>query len=292
VKGVLMAIHFGKRWRKQPDAAGAPVEGTQEVLPAPIPLPVPAHPAAAPAPGGFRIEARRVGILLVHGLTSTPLSMEPLGMALARHGMDVEGILLPGHGSRPEDLIGVAWEDWYASVRAAVADMRTRYDRVFVCGQSLGGSLALHLAAEENVHGVITLAGVAYLRDWRLRFLPLVARFRRWRRSPGNDIARPGTQDTGSYDRMPFTAIQELLELSKLVRQELPQVTAPALVMQSAVDHVVHAKNADYIHDRLGSRRKELVRLQNSYHVISLDNDFELVVDRIVRFVRRFGFER
>ncbi len=173
-----------------------------------------------------------------------------------------------------------------------MADMRRRYDRVFVCGQSLGGSLALHLAAEEDVHGVITLAGVAYLRDWRLRFLPFMARLKRWRRSPGNDIAKPGTQDTGSYARMPFSAIQELLELAKHVRADLPKVTAPALVMQSAVDHVVHSKNADFIHDRLGSRRKELVRLQNSYHVISLDNDFELVVDRIVRFVRRFGLDR
>ena len=54
----------------------------------------------------------------------------------------------------------------------------------------------------------------------------------------------------------------------------------------------MHTGNADYIHDHLGSRAKEIVRLQRSYHVISLDNDLDLVVDRIVRFVRKVGCAR
>jgi carboxylesterase len=97
-------------------------------------------------------------------------------------------------------------------------------------------------------------------------------------------------RDKGSYDRMPFSAIRELLELGRQVRLNLDKVKAPALVIQSSVDHVVHPGNADYIHDRIASKTKELVRLQRSYHVISLDNDLELVVDRIVRFVRRIGY--
>jgi len=243
-------------------------------------------------PGGFRLEGRRLGVLLVHGLTSTPQAMRALGEALARNGLEVEALLLPGHGTQPEDLLGVRWEDWHEQVRNGVQALRQRCDAVFVCGQSLGGSLALRVAAEEEVDGIITLAGMAFMRDWRLMFVPVLSRLARWRRSPGNDIAKPGVRDEGSYDRMPFSAIGELLELGRQVRQSLPKVTAPALVIQSTVDHVVHPGNADYIHDHIGSETKELVRLQRSYHVISLDNDLELVVDRIVRFVRRIGYGR
>jgi carboxylesterase len=250
-------------------------------------LPEPSTP-----PGGYRIEARRLGVLLVHGLTSTPQAMQALGEALAQQGLDVEAVLLPGHGTQPEDLLGVKWVDWYEHVREAAALMRQRYDCVFVCGQSLGGSLALRLAAEEELDGVITLAGMAYMRDWKLLFLPVLSRLVRWRHSPGNDIAKPGVQDAGSYDRMPLSAIGELLSLGRQVRQDLPRVTSPALVIQSSVDHVVHPGNADYIHERIGSETKELVRLQRSYHVISLDNDLALVVDRIVRFVRKIGYGR
>jgi carboxylesterase len=213
-------------------------------------------------------------------------------MALARNGLDVEGIQLPGHGTRPEDLVGVTWDQWYTAAREALRAMRPRYDRIFVCGQSLGGSLALVLAAHEPVDGVISLAGVAYMRDWRFFFLPLIEKLRPWRRSPGNDIAKPGVRDIGSYDRMPLSALRQLLDVARQVRNDLPRVQAPALVVQSAVDHVVHTGNADYIHAHLGSRAKEIVRLQRSYHVISLDNDFDLVVDRVVRFVRKVGCAR
>lgn len=245
-----------------------------------------------PATGtGFQESGRRLGCVLVHGLTSTPESMRELGRALAAGGVDVEGICLPGHGTRAEDLEGVPWTAWYDAVRVALQRMRSRCDRVFVCGQSLGGALALHAAAQEQVDGVITLAAVLYLRDWRLWMLPVLKRFMRWRHSPGNDIAKPGVHDVGSYDRMPLSAIHQLTQLGRVVRQELPDVRVPALVMHGIEDHVAPAGNVDLIYSLLGSERKEVLHLRRSYHVVSLDQDFELVVDRVLRFVRSVGHE-
>jgi carboxylesterase len=237
---------------------------------------------------GFAAPGRRLACLLIHGLGSTPRCMRDLADELVQHGIDVEAVLLPGHGTHPEDLQQITWADWYATVRDAVHRLRARADCVVVLGQSLGGTLALHAAAHEAVDGVITLAGVAYLRDWRLWFLPVVKPFKRWRRSPGNDVSRD-VVDVGSYDRMPLTAIHELLRLARIVRSELASIRVPALIVHGNEDHVAPAQNADFIHQRLGSPHKEILRLEASYHVITLDHDRDLVARRVVRFIRDVG---
>lgn len=237
---------------------------------------------------GYALPARRLGCLLVHGLGSTPACMRELAEYLVRNGIEVEAVLLPGHGTRPEHLRAVRWQDWAAAVSAGLKRLRARADRVFVLGQSLGGSLALHCAAHEPVDGIITLAAVAYLRDWRIWFLPVLKPLKRWRQSPGNDIARD-VIDEGSYDRLPLHAIQELLQLARRVRGELARIPVPALIVHGRDDHVAPVGNADYIHQRLRSENKELLHLDMSYHVITLDHDREFVAQRVLRFIRSVG---
>jgi carboxylesterase len=232
---------------------------------------------------------RRLGCVLVHGLSSSPAALREWADAFSRHGIDAHLVLLPGHGSKPEDLLLVQWEDWYAAVLEAVQTLRQSCDRVFVLGQSLGGTLALRAAAHGAVDGVITLAAIAYLKDWRLWFLPILRPFLRWRQSPDNDIARD-VSDVGSYDRLPLHAIEQLLELAALTRQELSRIQVPALLVQSENDHVAPPGNLDYIHERIGALDKELVRLRDSYHVISLDHDRQRVIDHSIRFLHRVGF--
>jgi len=232
---------------------------------------------------------RRLGCVLVHGLSSSPAALREWADAFSRHGIDAQLVLLPGHGTRPEDLLLVQWEDWVAAVLEAVQEMRQTCDKVFVLGQSLGGTLALHVAAHGAVDGVITLAAIAYLKDWRLWFLPVLRPFLRWRQSPDNDIARDVT-DIGSYDRLPLHAIEQLLELAALVRQELPRIQVPALLVQSQNDHVAPPGNLALIHASIGSQDKELVRLRDSYHVISLDHDRQRMIDHSIRFLHRVGY--
>jgi carboxylesterase len=232
---------------------------------------------------------RRLGCVLVHGLSSSPAALREWAEAFSRHGIDTHLVLLPGHGTRPEDLLQVQWEDWYAAVVQAVQDMRQHCDKVFVLGQSLGGSLALRVAAHNAVDGVITLAAIAYLKNWRLWFLPFLRPFLRWRQSPDNDIARP-ISDSGSYDRLPLHAIEQLLELAGLVRRDLPQIEVPVLLVQSENDHVAPPGNLDFIYEHIGAVDKQLMRLRDSYHVISLDHDRLRVIDHSIRFLHRVGY--
>ncbi len=232
---------------------------------------------------------RRLGCVLVHGLSSTPQALQEWATAFNEHGIDTRLVLLPGHGRAPEDLLLVQWPEWYASVVAAIEDLRRTCDRVFVLGQSLGGTLALRAAAHADIDGVITLAAIAYLKDWRLWFLPLLRPLMRWRQSPDNDIARE-VVDTGSYDRLPLHSLEQLLALAGQVRRDLPNIHVPALLVQSTEDHVAPPGNLDYIHARLGSEDKERLQLHRSYHVISLDHDRLMVIDRSIRFLHRIGY--
>jgi carboxylesterase len=238
----------------------------------------------------FRMEGKRIGCLLVHGLTSTPQSLHGLGRYLADHGVDVEAVLLPGHGTTPEDLESTTWMDWYEAVESALRRLRPRCDRLFVCGQSMGGALALRAAAREPVDGVVTLAGFVFLRDWRVRFVPLMKHVVRWRKCIGNDIADPEARDEVCYDRMSLRTVEQLVQLGQAARLDLPRIQVPALVVQSRVDHVVPPQNADFIYDQLGSSDKELLRLEHSFHVVSMDYERDLVADRAVRFMRRVAF--
>ncbi|WP_176605553.1 alpha/beta hydrolase [Embleya hyalina] len=83
---------------------------------------------------------------MAHGFAGTPISLRPWAEYLAAdHSVVLP--LLPGHGTRWEDLKTTRWSDWYGAVEAAFTKLRDRCDEMFVCGFSMGGALALHLAA-------------------------------------------------------------------------------------------------------------------------------------------------
>ncbi len=90
-----------------------------------------------------------VSCLLIHGLTSTPNEMRWLGQHLRQQGFTVCEPRLAGHGTTPSDLARVTWREWYADVLAGYRMLRRECGRVFVMGRSMGGALALLLAACE-----------------------------------------------------------------------------------------------------------------------------------------------
>src|SRR4051794_20792366 len=91
-----------------------------------------------------------VGVLLCHGFTGSPQSLRPWAEHLARAGVTVSLPRLPGHGTTWQEMNRTRWEDWYASLDKAFADLRGHCSETFVMGLSLGGCMALRLA---EVHG-------------------------------------------------------------------------------------------------------------------------------------------
>lgn len=241
------------------------------------------EPKVQPGCEAFAFEGGPAGIVLVHGFTGSPASMRPMGRWLAEQGLAVAGIRLPGHGTSVEDLRRREWTEWVDEVEAAATVMRSRCRTVVVLGQSMGGALAIHLAATNPgaVDGLVLCS--PYVFDVRLMAVPLGRLVLKQVKGIGNDIARPG-QDEKAYDVLPVEGIVTMFRLLQSARVQLQRVKAPALVFEPGADHTIPRSNPRKVYEALGSARKELIACPRSFHVITLDHDAEMVRERVRAF--------
>ncbi|MHA4813403.1 alpha/beta hydrolase [Streptomyces aculeolatus] len=245
---------------------------------------MPVLPGAEP----FRQPGGETGVLVCHGFTGSPQSVRPWAEHLAARGLTVSMPLLPGHGTRWQDLQVTRWQDWYATVERELRELSDQCERVFLCGLSMGGALVLRLAAlhGDAVAGVVAVNPLNKLHGLLPKALP-AARFL-VRSSPGviDDIAKKGASETG-YDRVPLHAAHSLRQFLARVDTELPQVTQPLLVLHSRVDHVVSPLDSARILGRVSSQDVTETVLEDSYHVATLDHDAERIFTATDDFIDR-----
>lgn len=229
----------------------------------------------------------RVGVLLCHGFTGSPASMRPWGEHLAAQGFAVEVPRLPGHGTTWEELERTRWEDWYGEVCRAFDRLREDNDRVFVAGLSMGGSLALRLAADrpDEVAGLLLVNAAVRSDNRQLMLLPVLKWVVRKMPGIGNDIKLEGADERG-YDVTPLKPLASLVAGWKGLRPDLGRVRAPLRLFRSVEDHVVEASSGAAIMASVSSPDRREILLENSYHVATIDHDAPLIFAESVAFVR------
>jgi carboxylesterase len=233
-------------------------------------------------------DGQRVGVLLLQGFTGSPASMVPWGRALAERGLGVAVPRLPGHGTTWEELNRTRWADWYGEAERAFEKLQANCDQVVVGGLSMGGSLALRLAADRGreVAGIVLVNPAVNTERKDVLALPvlkhLVGSF------PGiaNDIKKPGVEEHG-YTRTPLKAAHSMVSSWKLLREDLPKVTQPMLMLLSREDDVADQSSARIIRGAVSSRDLSERMLENSYHVATLDNDAPIIFEESAEFIRR-----
>ncbi len=231
---------------------------------------------------------RRVGVLLSHGFTGSPASIKPWARHLGELGYGVEAPLLPGHGTSWEQLNSTTFSEWYAEITRVFEILRATHDVVVVGGLSMGGTLALRLAADrpDVVAGVMVVNPVVSSTRLDIKLLPvlkhLVASF------PGivNDIKKPGVTEHG-YSRTPLKAAHSFFRTWPALIADLPQITAPLLYFRAPEDHVVDGSSQPIITGRVSSSDVVERDLHESYHVATLDNDAPQIFAESAEFVAR-----
>ncbi|MBL7492546.1 alpha/beta fold hydrolase [Frankia sp. AgB1.9] len=260
------------------------------------PLPSTAKPfQLTPDTGG---RDNPVGVLVLHGITGTPHSVRAWGEYLGAAGLAVSCPLLPGHGTRWQDLAATGWRDWYRAADDAFAELHARCSSVFVMGLSMGATLALRLAEEHGVQvaGVVTVNPTLGTDRRGTSLIPYVATVlpsvgaspaggRLW--GPKySDIKAPGTQDIG-YDRFSLRAFASLRQLWAVTLPDLHRIVCPVLTFRSVTDHVVEPSSGRRLLAGVTHAPITEQLLHDSYHVATLDNDKERIFAGSLRFVRR-----
>ncbi|WP_314172714.1 alpha/beta hydrolase [Streptomyces winkii] len=235
-------------------------------------------------------DGSETGVLVCHGFTGSPQSVRPWADHLASKGLTVSLPLLPGHGTRWEDLAVTGWQDWYATVDRELRALTARCEQVFVCGLSMGGALALRLAARHGdaVSGISVVNPAVTFPRWQGYALPLGRFLVRSAKGIASDIAKPGSAEVG-YERVPTQAAYSARDFFRRVRGELPQVTQPLLVMHSRVDHVVPPADSAIVLSTVSSTDVTETVLEDSYHVATLDHDAERIFADSYGFITRLA---
>jgi len=231
---------------------------------------------------------RRIGVLLSHGFTGSPVSMRPWGAHLGTLGYGVSVPLLPGHGTTWRDLNTHRWQDWYAAIVAAFDALRAEHDAVVVGGLSMGGALALRLAADRDADlaGVMVVNPAVATKRLDVKLLPVLKHLMGSFPAIAGDIKKPGISENG-YDRTPLKAVHSMMQAWPALRSDLARITVPLLYFRSPEDHVVDGSSEPLVLGGVSSSDVTRVELPDSYHVATLDNDAPVIFEQSAAFVAR-----
>lgn len=258
----------------------------------------PDFPTIMPGAEPFFYRGSTVGCLCLHGFTASPAEVRWLGQHLAGKGLTVYGARLPGHGTDYHDMARQHWQDWYAAALDAYTLLKAQCEQVVIVGHSMGGMLALLLAANVPVDGVVGLAVPIIFRSRLMaqaHWLKFIMPFSdQTDRSPLPGVIREEQERRGEpvvgrvrHNIWSTAAVGELYRLAGVVYDHLPQITAPLLLVNSAADKTVSLENRDLIASRVKSTIIECQTLQKSDHILPQDIEREAVFDWVSDFILR-----
>lgn len=234
-------------------------------------------------------------VLLIHGFTGTPDSLRHLANHLNSIGFHVSAPLLNGHGKTRENLAKSDWKSWHKTCQTEFVELKRKHANVFIAGLSLGGVLGLKLAEQypQNVTGLSCLATPAFLSTWVGVVMPFIINtplkfIYPYQKKIEADVKDPiAKKNYWSIMDMPITCIHSLMKLQRIVRHNLTKVTCPTLLIHSRYDSTAPYESMNYIAKHISSKTTETITLENSFHLITIDYEKDLVNQKVGEFFLR-----
>ena len=251
-------------------------------------------------------------VVLLHGLYSSALELQYVSKRLRAAGIAVYTPHLRGYSVRQGNYPELAerWETWLAEAKLHLTPVLERHERVSLGGLCIGADLALMLAAEigARLESLLLLSTTLYYDGWSLpwyRFLlplayytPLGRRYAYEEREPfglkneqmrrlvAAEMKQRKLSRAGA-DRLHSSGLFQAQRLIRAVKRTLPAIRNPALIVHATEDDMTSLRSVRCLENRLGSERLEILLLDNSYHMVSLDNEKDRVADRMIEFLGR-----
>lgn len=192
------------------------------------------------------------GILLVHGLGDSPFSFNDVGQTLAGQGFLVRTVLLPGHGSKPADMLDVTLKQWQQVVGEQARFMESEVPAVYLGGFSTGANLVLDYAYEHpEIAGLVLFSPAFRPQNSYAWLTQYIGWFRPWLASPNDDV-RP-MQTPVRYLNVPTNGFAQFYRSALLAQDHLADRPYPKPVFIAITQHDSVLDTA-YVLDTLNAR--------------------------------------
>ena len=244
---------------------------------------------------------------LIHGLGGTQYDLGSMHKRLKNAGLVTYSLTLPGHGTKPEDLATVAMEDWVDAVVSKYREIRDQHPVLHLMGMCMGSLLAAVLAEREyHAKGnLIMLAAPVYIDGWAtpwyrslrplLYVMPgLPQRMKIEEEDPfgiKNEQLRAIVKakfergENFHYRWVPLECLRQVDRLRAMVMKAASKIRCPTLIVHAREDELTSLRSAHFMVESIGGARARMVILEDSYHMICVDNDREIVAKNVLEFV-------
>ncbi len=244
-------------------------------------------------------------VVLLPGLCGSELEMGTIPRLLKQSNHTYTIPRIKGYSAHT-GLTG--YQEWIDSVDQFVTDLSQTHDSISIAGLSMGATLALAVAEQNSkVHGLVILSPVFLFDGWSVPwyypFLALLYKIgiRNWhfkerepfgvknvelRRHIQKAVMANSVSELGAA-HLPAVHLYQSLELVKATKKELSSITADTLIIHAVDDETASPKNPEIIIDRISSETCRMIWLGNSYHMITVDNEREVVANEVNNFINQ-----
>jgi len=232
----------------------------------------------------FALGSGGAGVLAFHGFTGTPFEVRAISEMLSEHGFGIYAPALAGHATDVSDLEATTADDYFAAAERALDEASARFERVYALGLSMGGTLALHLAASRRLAGIVTISTPVFLYPMVNASVPVIEQWMPGLRAPANFAAWQG--NVVGYKSTSIGAVRVLVDVLDRVRLELSKISAPLLVVHSSRDYTVPLASAKTIHETVASEHKQLEVIEAGSHLLTVEPNLSLIAATVVGFLK------
>jgi len=241
-----------------------------------------------PGAGPFYFDGNNIGILFLHGGGGgTCADLKSLAEDLHKKGgYTIKIPLLPGYGTTPEDLRSTPINAWKDFIEREIEILKQKCNKIIVGGHSMGGILTLIFASKHNFDGIFTISAPSGIKIFGIKLVPLIKPFLKFYKLPDVDKMR---EETGGkwvgYDRIPLNIVSKINKLMKEMKSVLSKITSPAILFQGRLDSYIKDDSMDFIYEKVNSKKKKRIWLENNDHPILDSPDHNQIVSELNKFI-------